>query len=304
MTSLTVITKEFTTREDLITAEDYTARSQKFLEISRQIRQVATDYDILEDTVEHLQKAHLWFEGATILDAPSLASRPRRSSSEGINGRRRSSNALPWSPLRSFATLVEGESEEAIAPSRSVGVIQCLADNFERYRKEVNLFRTYSGLYVQRSKLGVNECFAMVNQRDAEVRPPNVGMVFASSVANTVRIKLNIRMAAESTDIARRSHQDSRSLRIIQIMSMVFLPASLISSIFGMGFFSTSLVEGGGTQFAISDNWWWYIAVSFPLTAVTLAYMGLHNILRKRREQMASTRADDVERFSFKEKEG
>ena len=77
-------------------------------------------------------------------------------------------------------------------------------------------------------------------------------------------------MASESTQIARASHQDNRSLRIIQIMSMLFLPASLVSSIFGMGFFSTSAGDDGKSVFVVSGNWWLYIAVSVPLTVFTL----------------------------------
>jgi hypothetical protein len=48
----------------------------------------------------------------------------------------------------------------------------------------------------------------MVNQRDAE---------------------LNIQMARESTQIARSSRDDGRSLRTIQILTKIFLPASLFS---------------------------------------------------------------------------
>lgn len=48
----------------------------------------------------------------------------------------------------------------------------------------------------------------MVNQRDAEI---------------------NIKMATESTQIARSSQEDGKSLRMIQILTMIFLPASLFS---------------------------------------------------------------------------
>ena len=85
-------------------------------------------------------------------------------------------------------------------------------------------------------------------------------------------------MAAESTTIARSSHQDNRSLRIIQIMTMIFLPASLVSGVFGMGFFDTSVDGTGETVFAISKNWWLYLAVSLPLTLAVLLVIGLYQI--------------------------
>jgi hypothetical protein len=54
---------------------------------------------------------------------------------------------------------------------------------------------------------------------------------------------------------------------------MIFLPASLVSSIFGMGFFNTQPREDGSSQFTISENWWWYIAVSIPVTLALWLYM-------------------------------
>ena len=44
-----------------------------------------------------------------------------------------------------------------------------LKDVFDWLLKEVQLIRTYNSLYVERTRIGVNECFAMVSQRDAEV---------------------------------------------------------------------------------------------------------------------------------------
>ncbi len=88
-------------------------------------------------------------------------------------------------------------------------------------------------------------------------------------------------MATESTQIARASHEDSRALRVIQILSILFLPASLVSSIFGMGFFSTSQGTDGQAVFTISHSWWLYIAISVPLTVLCLMFMGCYTIPSK-----------------------
>ncbi|KAI1335996.1 hypothetical protein F5Y15DRAFT_427552 [Xylariaceae sp. FL0016] len=118
-------------------------------------------------------------------------------------------------------------------------------DTFENLEKEVKLIGVYTKLYLERSKIGVDECFAMTNQRDSE---------------------LNIQ-------IAQASHQDNRSLRIIQVLTVIFLPGSLISSIFGMGFFSTSLLDNGTAVFTVSRHIWVYFVLSVPLTAVIMAVM-------------------------------
>ena len=127
-------TQEFKANE-MRSAEDYTRRSQSFLSLSRQIQQVATVYDILTDTVEYLQKAHACYEEELLVYT------------------------------------VRNDEGEHVAPTHQEEVARgLLGDVFERFLKEVKLIRTYSTLYVERTKIGVSECFAMVNQRDADVR--------------------------------------------------------------------------------------------------------------------------------------
>ena len=93
--------------------------------------------------------------------------------------------------------------------------------------------------------------------------------------------KVNLGMATESTQLARASHKDSRALRVIQILSILFLPASLISSIFGMGFFTTSQGADGQAIFSVSNKWWLYIAISIPVTILCLIFMGGYQIAFK-----------------------
>ena len=107
-------------------------------------------------------------------------------------------------------------------------------------------------------------------------------------------------MATESTQIARASHQDSRALRVIQILSMLFLPASLVSSIFGMGFFSTSQGTDGRAVFVISHNWWLYIAISVPLTVLCLIFVGSYRVVFRWKD-LKVARSLDAEKAPFSE---
>lgn len=55
---------------------------------------------------------------------------------------------------------------------------------------------------------------------------------------------------------------------------MLFLPGSLISSTFGMGFVSTAQgTEGREAVFTASNKWWIYLAIAVPLTVVVTAVM-------------------------------
>lgn len=114
---------------------------QAFLALSRQIQQVATDYDILDAALEHLKREHRWFETNTFV--PIGAALPP-----------------PTSTLADRKSSFQYETD----------FHSPLKEQFDSFLREIKLVRTYSNLYNDRSKIGVNEGFAMVNQRDAEVR--------------------------------------------------------------------------------------------------------------------------------------
>ena len=78
---------------------------------------------------------------------------------------------------------------------------------------------------------------------------------------------------------------------------MLFLPASLVSSIFGMGFFSTSQGIDGQATLLISKNWWLYVAISVPLTVACLGFMGGCNLLARARR----ARPADLETVGWSE---
>lgn len=118
--------------QQLKTANDYTKRVQIFLAFSRQIQQISTDYDVLDGTLEHLRRQNQSFEDNLFSTAiPRIAS----------------------------ATSMRDETELR-APLR---------ETFNSFLREAKPIRTYSNLYNERTKIGVSEGFAMVNQRDAEV---------------------------------------------------------------------------------------------------------------------------------------
>lgn len=126
------------------TPEDHSRRSQSFLSLSRQFQQVATDYDILDGTVQELQKANQWLDEQALRFAQTH-NRPI--------------------VLR---LLIAQEKPQ-----------QMFKDAFERYPQQVKLLRTYNNLYMTRTQIGVSESFALANQRDSEVRLSRVALFWA-----------------------------------------------------------------------------------------------------------------------------
>ncbi|KAI4113813.1 MAG: hypothetical protein LQ345_005288, partial [Seirophora villosa] len=107
----------------------------------------------------------------------------------------------------------------------------------------------YASFVEYRARIGIDECRAAINQHDAEN---------------------NLKLAEESTKLANASTKDSRSLAKLQYLAIITLPLSLASSIFGMGFFSTTSSPSGEAQLLVSPSWWYYLALALPLTALTV----------------------------------
>uniref|UniRef100_A0A8H7KE68 Uncharacterized protein n=1 Tax=Bionectria ochroleuca TaxID=29856 RepID=A0A8H7KE68_BIOOC len=70
-----------------------------------------------------------------------------------------------------------------------------------------------------------------------------------------------------STEISRDMKKDSASMKTIAVLTMVFLPATAVSSFFGMAFFNLS--DTG--QFVASREIWMFAVTSVPLTVIILS---------------------------------
>jgi hypothetical protein len=68
--------------------------------------------------------------------------------------------------------------------------------------------------------------------------------------------------AATSVTIARDAKADSAAMKTIAILTMVFLPGTFLSSVFGM--------ESLGNA-----SWWLYVVLTVALTVIVLAAWGV-----------------------------
>lgn len=75
-----------------------------------------------------------------------------------------------------------------------------------------------------------------------------------------------------SAQIAHAAQVDSRAMRTISILGLVFLPGTFISAVFSMSFFN--FTPGTGDQngsWNVSEKFWLYWVVAIPVTALTIA---------------------------------
>ena len=87
----------------------------------------------------------------------------------------------------------------------------------------------------------------------------------------------NLQIAAESTQIAKRSasiayetRRDSAAMKTIATLTMLYLPATFVSSLFGTNFFALSTNGPGNPVFVVSELWWMYLVSAVPLTLLNL----------------------------------
>ena len=63
--------------------------------------------------------------------------------------------------------------------------------------------------------------------------------------------------------IAQATKNDSAAMKTIAALTMIFLPATAVSSFFGMAFFNG---QGGG--FSVTSDWWLFLVSTIPITVV------------------------------------
>ncbi|KAF2169606.1 hypothetical protein M409DRAFT_52133 [Zasmidium cellare ATCC 36951] len=100
------------------------------------------------------------------------------------------------------------------------------------------------------------------------------------SIAVEDRLKNEINLAFHITSqhsnlisakIAHAAQVDSRAMRTISILGLVFLPGTFISAIFSMSFFNfTPGNQEQAARWTVSERFWLYWVVAIPVTALTV----------------------------------
>ncbi|KAF2460461.1 hypothetical protein BDY21DRAFT_335495 [Lineolata rhizophorae] len=93
----------------------------------------------------------------------------------------------------------------------------------------------------------------------------------------------NIQLAASSRDVAEATRSDSRAMKTISMMTLVFLPATFVSSVFSTTVFD---FQNWGTDDRVASSAWWvYFLVCVLLTVITFSiwYVWTTHYIRKER---------------------
>ncbi|KAF2797930.1 hypothetical protein K505DRAFT_126262 [Melanomma pulvis-pyrius CBS 109.77] len=71
-------------------------------------------------------------------------------------------------------------------------------------------------------------------------------------------------------EIAEKNSRDSSSMRVLTIITMIYLPCTIVSNFYSTQFVKQNDLLSGGTQLEYTQNSWLFFAISVPLTVLTI----------------------------------
>ncbi|KAL4802308.1 hypothetical protein BDV18DRAFT_164132 [Aspergillus unguis] len=98
--------------------------------------------------------------------------------------------------------------------------------------------------------------------------------------SNLLATRLTLNNQARMLQLADASAEDNANVFVVTIVSLIYLPASFVSTFLGMNLFNFETAEG--EEFATSSKFWIFFAAAAPLTCLTL---GFWYALTKHRER-------------------
>ncbi|CAJ2501143.1 Uu.00g039960.m01.CDS01 [Anthostomella pinea] len=91
--------------------------------------------------------------------------------------------------------------------------------------------------------------------------------------------RTNLDIANNNLQVAQRARRDSKLMKSIAMLTMIFLPGTFVATLFSMGFFSW---EGGtGSGMTVSSDIWIYVLATVLVTSMTLGSWYLWALRRK-----------------------
>ena len=135
---------------------------------------------------------------------------------------------------------------------------------------------------------------AMVHRYEAFEKSIQIQLTVIYNTSVQLDGKLNLDVARSSASIAAASKRDGSVMKSISLLTMIFLPATFVSTLFAMPLFdwNADRITAIATPHA-----WIYLAVALPLTvtvvAVWSAWMWYNSSMRQRGEDFEEMREDE-----------
>ncbi|KAH8670661.1 hypothetical protein BGZ61DRAFT_483009 [Ilyonectria robusta] len=99
---------------------------------------------------------------------------------------------------------------------------------------------------------------------------------------------INIGMARDSKELAEASKRDSSAMKIIAMLTTLFLPGTFIAAFFAMPILDWNALSMNDVM---TNHFWLYWAISIPLTVVVMAVVGAYGRVQAIRNHEAAANA-------------
>ncbi|MCJ1377810.1 hypothetical protein MMC17_000906 [Xylographa soralifera] len=120
-------------------------------------------------------------------------------------------------------------------------------------------------------------------------------------IENMIALLYNLMQNQDSTTM----RQDSAAMKTIATLTMLFLPATFVSGLFGTNFFALFPDPVNGSAFVVSDKWWILITCSLPLTLLVLSIWRFWPYVRRVHQELkirrSKARFADIEKGQVQE---
>jgi Mg2+ and Co2+ transporter CorA len=71
-------------------------------------------------------------------------------------------------------------------------------------------------------------------------------------------------------ELTKKSTQDAAAVKVLTIVTLIYLPATVVSNFFSTSFVDSHTTPGGSSHIVVSNEWWIFVAAAVPLTLLTL----------------------------------
>ena len=103
--------------------------------------------------------------------------------------------------------------------------------------------------------------------------------------------------ARHTAEIAGKSRRDAAAVKALTIITLVYLPTTVV-----LNFFSAAFIDTSSGEIALVGKWWLFLLIGLPLTILTLAGWQLWMRFRLRHARDTLPQMPDEEKSGYPEK--
>ncbi|ENH62937.1 hypothetical protein FOC1_g10006403 [Fusarium oxysporum f. sp. cubense race 1] len=160
--------------------------------------------------------------------------------------------------------------------------------NLQTLRSRAFAFKTYQEKRIRRINVCLSTLSSLLSLRaDSAIK--------ANTEAMTRLTEANREDSGKMNDIAIATKLDSEAMITIAKLTMFYLPATFVATLFSMGIFNFDFDDGKNGRLYISSQWWLYIIFAIPLTLGTFYWFRAATRSHKQASKKAEREAKQPE---------